>query len=272
MGYLARKASTQRSQAYWRHSVLKSEDATGSFEYRPFVIGSPTTHLAETWLISLLTRQREFTPNTAVYSYLWPRYTRASHIFAPYIHGYRRREHDVTEAMGGDPDLVAVVLDLKQYYPSINKDRVEERFVRHVLKTDLTKEEKNAAGVFVAQLLHSTGVSGVPIGPPLSHILGNLALENVDFQMSQVFPGRYFRYVDDVVIVVPRTEEESAMSRFRTLVGAEGLNLNETKTDRVSASIWKERISQRKNGFIAGWVRKSSTSPPNLSSPVSLPV
>jgi reverse transcriptase-like protein len=245
-GYVARKAATKRAQAYWKHSVLKGQDASGKLEYRTFVIGSATAQLAETWLLSRLRFLAEFQLPSPVYSYLWPTYGNSSHLFAHFIDGYRRREHDASTAFKQQPGSTAVILDLKQFYPSINKERVERRFYERLKRTRLTASEVDDAMFLVSQLLFSTNVDGLPVGPALSHVLANVALEDVDDQMMKRFPNAYFRYVDDVILVVPEAQAKESIEAFRTVISAEGLELNDTKTDIVSHEPWKKHAAVRK--------------------------
>lgn len=51
-------------------------------------------------------------------------------------------------------------------------------------------------------------------GPAFSHLIANLVLHEVDQKMQSHLPERYFRYVDDVILV--GTEEE--VTQYRTLL------------------------------------------------------
>lgn len=241
LGYLNRKAMTQRSQSYWRHSALKGENENGDLEFRPCVIGSPTSHLAESLLISQLASQPQFANHPSVYSYLWPRNINSNQIYAHFLYGYQRRERDIAVAMAHSQNNVTVIMDLKQFYPSVNKSRVEEKFVNRISASTLSSPERTSASLIAGQLLYSSGVNGLPVGPPLSHVLANVALENVDFQMSQLFEGRYFRYVDDVAVVAPESEANSVIDKFKTLITAENLSLNDSKTDVVKSEEWRNQ-------------------------------
>lgn len=244
VGYVDRRSVTRRRQAYWKYSGLKGQDEVGKLEYRHFVVGSPTTLLAECRLISMLSQWPEFARHPSVYSYLWPAYGRDGHLFAHFFYGYRLRERDVAEAVKQSPDHTCIILDLKNFYPSINKERVLRGFRQRVAKADVSNSAKDTA-IFLAEQLLSFPESGLPVGPPLSHVLANVALENVDREMTTLYPGRYFRYVDDVVIVVHDTKVGAALDQFRSLVAAEGLVVNEAKTDFVAAKQWNTHVAKR---------------------------
>lgn len=244
IGYVDRRSVTRRRQAYWKYSGLKGQDEKGKLEYRHFVVGSPTTVLAECRLLSMISQWPQFARHPAVYSYLWPFYGKGGHLFAHFFYGYRKRERDVAEAVKQFPDHTCIVLDLKNFYPSVDKERVQRRFRDRVNKANATDDQKYSANFLVEQLL-AFPENGLPVGPPLSHVLANVALENVDREMSNLYPSRYFRYVDDVVIVVETSKVEAALRQFRALVAAEGLAVNETKTDIVAANQWNTHVARR---------------------------
>ncbi len=250
VGYVERRSVTHRAQAYWKYSGLKGQDEQGKLEYRHFIVGSPTTLLAECRLISMLSRWPQFARHPAVYSYLWPFYGKGGHLFAHFFYGYRLRERDVAEAVKQSPDHTCIILDLKNFYPSVDKEKVFRRFSERVAQASAAKYEKESAIFLVEQLL-SFPENGLPVGPPLSHVLANVALENVDREMAKLYPGRYFRYVDDVVIVVEASKVDGALHHFRALVAAEGLAVNESKTDIVAANQWNTHVARREKSATA---------------------
>jgi hypothetical protein len=250
IGYIDRRCATHRKQAYWKFSGVKGQDQSGNLEYRHFVVASPTSALAECRLISILAQQPEFARDPAVYSYLWP-HPKGGHLFAHFMRGYRQREKAVAEAIEMFPGRSCVVLDLRSFYPSVDKTRVKNRFRERMKHTDVSGAQRENANYLVDQLLSVPGEKGLPIGPPLSHVLANVALENVDREMIKLYPSCYFRYVDDVVIVVEAAAVETALHQFRALVAADGLSVNESKTDVVSASQWKGQVHSREKASVS---------------------
>jgi hypothetical protein len=78
--YIARKAHTRRRQVYWKHSLFKGFDPNKKPEYRKCVIGSPTTHLTEVWLLTRLSQEETFAQHPCVYSYSWS-HEKSTHLF-----------------------------------------------------------------------------------------------------------------------------------------------------------------------------------------------
>ena len=66
----------------------------------------------------------------------------------------------------------------------------------------------------------------------------------VDARLEREFPGRYFRYVDDIALVVERSDVDTSIVMFNTIIGNEGLQPNEDKTDVHPARIWNTRLEK----------------------------
>ena len=211
--YVARKAQTKRRQVYWKHSLFKGFDRYGKPEYRKCVIGSPTTHLTEAWLLKRLSQEEEFAQHPSVFSYHWS-HEKSTHIYRYFFKGYMEREHQIARAAAAIPNSRVVVLDLRRFYPSVDLSRLRERFNRRIEKTGMSPSERDTAIQCVEELTSIKHESGLPIGPPLSHALANVFLRDLDDILSSEFDTSYFRYVDDVALVVPASETRSAEKFF----------------------------------------------------------
>ena len=244
--YLKRTLLTKRPHVYREFQSLKNIDEKDQPEFRSCHIGSPLTTLAEAWLLGSLADLRPFRSPTTVYSYLWPRSHKRSQIFDYFLEGYRRREVDVALALTQLEDSVALVTDLRKFYPTAQKDMVLQRFRTCVDVAKLRRPFSDFAIDTVQAALAAPAV-GIPIGSPLGHLLGNLALAKVDEELAKSFPGRYFRYVDDIVLVIDRAAVSSTLASLRNIVEGEGFELNESKTDEVSKEDWLAHVEQMKS-------------------------
>jgi len=137
-------------------------DKNGQHIYREFFVPSPTTALVEANILTKLSALSQFQSSPAVYSYRWPRPT-SGRLFQHYFAGFSRRNEDITAALKSSKENVAVVTDVKSYYPSIRrgplllnlKNRLKlsgagARFSGHVEST-------------VAAMLNQTAEVGIPI-------------------------------------------------------------------------------------------------------------
>ncbi len=161
------------------------------------------------------------------------------------MEGYRNRERAIAEAAERLDDPYVVVLDLRKFYPSIDRNRAYERFKKRVETTSITGDEIEAVLQSAMGVCRPKKMDGLPIGPPLSHVIASIYLENVDARLEREFPGRYFRYVDDIAIVVDKSYVDSTKFRFDEIVESEGLFANEDKTDVHPSTLWKTHVESK---------------------------
>jgi len=134
--------------------------------------------------------------------------------------GLHQRKHRVVD------------VDLKGFFDNIRHDRMMERVARRV-------QDKQVLAL-LKQFLKSVGNKGIPQGSPLSPLLANLALNDLDHALDR---GRgfltYARYLDDMVVLLPDTQRgrrwaDRALERIRHEAEAIGVSLNEEKTRVVT--------------------------------------
>lgn len=242
--YIARKSQTGRRQVYWKHSLFKGFDRNQKPEYRKCVVGSPTTHLTEVWLLSRLSQDKAFALPSCVYSYLWSHFN-STHVYRYFFRGYMEREHQIGRVAAEMANSRVVILDLKKFYPSIDVPAVRARFEKRVNRSGLSLVERETAVQCVEELTSIKHEVGLPTGPPLSHMLANVFLEDFDSKLCDEFGDQYFRYVDDIAIVVPSGEVESAQRFFEGVATEDGLKVNSDKVDILTGEDWAARVRHR---------------------------
>jgi RNA-directed DNA polymerase len=134
--------------------------------------------------------------------------------------GLRRRKHRVVD------------LDLSQFFDKLRHDRILEKVARRVVDGRVL--------AMVKQFLKSAGDRGLPQGSPLSPLLANLALTDLDHALDR---GRgfltYVRYLDDMVVLTfdspkGRAWADRALERIREEAEAMGVSINADKTRTVT--------------------------------------
>lgn len=114
--------------------------------------------------------------------------------------------------------------DIKGYFDNIPHDKLMARFLRSVTESSLSE--------LVALWLETGSANGrgLPQGSPLSPVLANLYLDDLDEALSA--KGlRLVRFADDfVVLSKDRHGAEQALSRAEKLLADNGLMLNHEKT------------------------------------------
>ena len=134
--------------------------------------------------------------------------------------GLRRRRHRVVD------------VDLSRYFDTIRHDRMLARVARRISDGQVL--------AMVKQFLKSTGDQGVPQGSPLSPLLANLALNDLDHMLDRGSSFiTYARYLDDMVVLAPDSEKgkawaDRALARIRHEAEAIGVSLNTEKTRIVT--------------------------------------
>lgn len=203
--------------------------------YRDAWIGSPSEMLVETWLLKQL---EPLTPSPNVYSYLWPSTVNAGQIYHYFIHGYAQRNREIAELLShSEEDLAVYITDVERFYPSVSHEVLRTR-VYQLLGNVLSHDIKSGAIQLVESLLELNGRLGIPIGPPLSHWLGHVAMSSVDEILGAEFGNTYFRYVDDIVIVCSKANGRRVAERVEGTLSQEGFALNPDKTMVISGQEW----------------------------------
>ncbi len=127
---------------------------------------------------------------------------------------------------------VAVDLDLAKFFDRVNHDALMARVARKVRDKALLRliGKYLRAGVLVGESLQPTA-EGVPQGSPLSPLLSNVMLDDLDKELERR-GHRFARYCDDFLIVVKsqRAGERVKASLTRFLRQYLKLEINETKS------------------------------------------
>jgi RNA-directed DNA polymerase len=148
-----------------------------------------------------------------------------------------------------------VDVDLARYFDTIRHDRVLAKVARRIVDGKVL--------AMVKQFLKSTGDRGVPQGSPLSPLLANLALNDLDHMLDRGSGFiTYTRYLDDMVVLAPdsikgRAWADRALERIRMEAEAIGVSLNAEKTRIVK--ITDGRAAFAFLGFEFRWVPSAKT-------------
>ena len=211
----------------------------GEHVYRNYSVPSPTSALADTYAISILHSRKVVDRRAFVYSYRRPD-EGASRTFEHFSIGYKERNEAIGRALG-DEALVAVVIDIRNFYPSVDAANVLEILGRRLSATGaITARDRSVImGSAERACVQARGRGGgLRVGPEMSHILADISLENVDSILSGAFGGRYFRYVDDIVVVVPKSEAATARKFVGSVVEEAGHSISEEKDCVAEARDW----------------------------------
>ena len=157
--------------------------------------------------------------------------------------GLRQRRHWVVD------------VDLARYFDTIRHDRLLAKVARRVVDGKVL--------ALIKQFLKTTGDRGVPQGSPLSPLLANLALNDLDHALDRGAGFiTYVRYLDDMVVLAPDSDKgrrwaDRALERIRLEAEALGVSLNAEKTRTVIMTAPRSFFAFL--GFEFRWVRSEKT-------------
>jgi RNA-directed DNA polymerase len=158
-------------------------------------------------------------------------------IFSDHSYGFRpgRSAHQAIERLRRSRTQGyrwAVDLDLSKFFDRVNHDLLMQRVSRHVRDKRVLRliGRYLRAGVMVKGRLEAT-VEGVPQGGPLSPLLANVLLDDLDKELERR-AHHFARYADDFTILVksPRAAERVKQSVTRFLQRNLKLAVNEQKS------------------------------------------
>ena len=138
----------------------------------------------------------------------------------------------------GEGYRFAVDLDLEKFFDRVNHDVLMARVARKVRDKCLLGliGRYLRAGVLVGDIIQATEL-GTPQGGPLSPLLANILLDDLDKELERR-GNRFARYADDLLILVksPRTGERVKASVTRYLTRELKLAVNEQKSRVVKTN------------------------------------
>lgn len=141
----------------------------------------------------------------------------------------------------GDQTRTFVRIDVRNFFPSIIHERLRSALVRHGI-------EPVPLDVAMKAVATATGASaganarGIPQGLSISGALAAIYLLDFDRRQADRFPS-YFRYVDDILCIVPADEARSTLRQVSRSLNSIGLTVHaegvagKTELKPISAGI-----------------------------------
>jgi hypothetical protein len=209
----------------------------GTLEYRDVRFPAANEALTEAALLAACSAAGgPFAPTEDVYSYHLANPASLDGSFKPYFRLFTARQRAIGRACRRWPDRLVLYADIKRFYPSVS--------ARHALNAWRTASESaglDPGWVTIGYRLLEGQRSckrGLLIGPLFSHVVGNLLLLEFDKAMRRRFPHCYFRYVDDVALVIPPEAKNPSLHFLREQLNPLQLRLNRDKIFTLSARKW----------------------------------
>lgn len=136
--------------------------------------------------------------------------------------------------------------DVKQFYPSVDQASLKGMVQRRL---DTAPGTRRVLEGFITECA-AQGIHGVPPGLALSAALGEMYMQDFDASIqSQLKPHLYARYVDDIILVLPPTNDLKGLRKGVSELLPSGLCLNEKKTRLVNFVETKAKAPTVEHGF-----------------------
>jgi hypothetical protein len=237
------KYALREKGRYYPAPAFKGISKDGEHIYRDFHIPSPSTLLAESAALSALASSEPFGKIDNVFSYKWPSSSACPYNFEHFMNGFRLRQEKVSALAEANPNATVVSLDIKTFYPTIDRDEALRHFNLKLNNSNLPRSSKRNAARLADHLCSELdGTRGIPTGPEFSHLLADCALNEFDEQFAERYGENYLRYVDDLIFVVPPGETDSVIESVGAAFDAKGYELNTSKEDSIGAREWAEHV------------------------------
>jgi RNA-directed DNA polymerase len=136
---------------------------------------------------------------------------------------------------------VVVDVDLEKFFDRVNHDILMDRLAKRIAdKRVLRLTRRYLQAGILAHGVHSARFEGTPQGGPLSPLLANVLLDEVDRELERR-GHRFVRYADDCnVYVRSRKAGERVLQALRDCYAKLALRVNESKT--AVASVWGRKF------------------------------
>jgi hypothetical protein len=239
-------AVTRGTSPYFNALNFKDVEQDGEIGHRSLHMPGANEALAEAALLAECARHpATFGNPDCVFCYTLASSDDRNGVFEPYVKGLRRRHEAVKNAGRSCPDGVVQYVDIKKFYPTITGELATEVWRRCCTQAGL-RDDFAALGEKLIGDHVSVGRGsehGILTGPMFSHLLANLVLHDLDKDLSANLTVRYFRYVDDIILVGEANQVDKSLNVVEAKLNGLGFKLHPEGSDkrlRVAVAEWLE--------------------------------
>ena len=244
----AHLVKTQESPIYYRSYHFKERNEN-RVDHRNIYLPGPNEILAESALLDDCSKDdsESFKSSKCVYSYQFSEPSSKKGVFKNYLSGFKERTNSIASICNSsvDTDTRVLYTDIKKFYPSISYELALDAWKSACNKSKISSQSHELGEKLLTQYAetarnHNEGL-GVLTGPMFSHLIANLILSKVDQQMTESTQNRYWRYVDDFVLVGSADEIRDSRKHLSSILGDMGFLLHEKVKDfDIDSNSWLE--------------------------------
>jgi hypothetical protein len=218
--------------------------------YRNIYLPGPNEVLAEAALLYDCSSEPTFQSLQCVYSYRFPELSSKEGVFKAYFPGYQERNASIAKVCSnlGGTDKVVRYTDIKKFYLSITHELALQSWREACEPSNLSTSFRELGEQLLTQYNETSTTNnegrGLLTGPMLSHLIANLVLVKVDKLMFQNMKGKYWRYVDDFVLVGDSNQVESGRRLLNSVLSDMGFSLHDERKDfEVESNVWLQSLT-----------------------------
>lgn len=252
---------TRAKPVYFQSHHFKEKLPDGDIAHRDIFLPGANESYAEAALLAECEKYRSFKSHQSVFSYRLAEAGDTQGVYKPYFPGLQERHQKIADACRRNPQFIVRYTDIKKFYPSISAATARDAWVSACKASQLPTKYHDLGLKMLADhaatSLESSHGNGLLTGPMFSHLVANLVFRKIDEEMSSLFYGRYFRYVDDVVLVGTNAQISKGRELLSSRLQEMGLDLHspgDGKDFDVSASAWMEGEADFDDGSSSGWM------------------
>jgi hypothetical protein len=244
---------------YFRSHHFKEISDQDNIVHRIIYVPGPNEILAEAALLYECSLHSAFSSLSCVYSYHFPESHSKEGVFSSYFPRYKSRHQAIAEACIGLGGATVRYTDIRKYYPSIKKELALDAWKSACDSSKIslaTRElgERLLEDHFVVSSVHGDGLS-ILTGPMFSHLIANLVLFKIDKTMQEKMARKYWRYVDDIVLVGDDSQVNEGREFLKSILSDLGFSLHEENKDfAVDSKTWLEGVNDFNDSESELWI------------------
>lgn len=250
---------TKSLPIYYRTYHFKEMEGEKAIHRNLYVPG-PNEAFAEAMLLNECSLHSAFYSLDCVYSYQFPDMKSKEGIFRSYFPGFQKRHLSISNYCKTPTNAKVLYTDIKKFYPTIRKDLALKTWTTTCDVARIDPQYRELGERIIADHNATSKIAnegaGILTGPMFSHLIANLVLAEVDKEMFGKMGGRYWRYVDDMVLVGSDEELKSGRELLSNKLEDLGFRLHEEGKDfTVDASKWLAGANDFDDSTGKTWIR-----------------
>lgn len=250
---------TKNQPIYYRSYHFKETEGEKAI-HRNIYIPGPNEAFAEAMLLNECSFHQAFNSLDCVYSYRFPEIRSKEGIFRSYFPGYQSRHQSIASYCKTLTNAKVLYTDIKKFYPTIKKELAQQAWADACDSANLDLRFRELGERLIADhnstALATNEGAGILTGPMFSHLVANLVLKKVDKEMVEKMDERYWRYVDDMVLVGSDDEIKEGREHLSNVLGDLGFKLHEEGKDfTVDAGTWLAGANDFDDSSGKAWIR-----------------